>query len=448
MSKSKSKSQSGNSIERAKAKLAKMPPPKPPKLTPQQIATQLICNNEFKNYRLMETDAPFTLRDPIYFLNDRQEISLASDDRTIHEKIVAPGLSPSHRQGAEVFNCVKASLNSAGQTIPFEEIHSIGYADDDYIVWSRKTRTRQSLQNHLQSYHCVPEFKQFLDRCDDPMAVVHWIGSLMDPHSNRKQYLHLRGDGDDGKSQLSNALLKAFGKQSAIISAKELLTSPYFGADLEGARLGIFQDENDPGFFSSTDFKNLTGDDSRSVRQIHQAKKQIRLTLKIIITSNSEVRITDCAADKSRLISVNVKTPSAAEVAADPGWGNRLIASREQILDYCYSHYAHAIKNGINVNEKIPTSQANTQAAIIRRYSNLEDAFENKFILDLNSRDRVRCSGAHEMILGNESKSLFKLKELKEFLKLKGVSTSLKDGINYYQGIRIRNLAEGLVIEN
>ena len=446
MSKSKSKSNSGNAVQRAKAKLAKMPPPKPPKLTPQQIATQLICNNEFKNYFLMKTDTPFTLRDSIYFLNDRREISLVSDNQTVHEKIVAPGLTPSHKQGAEVFDCVKASLNSAGQTISFEDVHSVGYVDDDYIVWSRKARTRQYLHSHLQSHHCVPEFKQFLDRCDDPSAIVHWIGSLMDPHSNRKQYLHLRGDGDDGKSQLSSALLKAFGKQSAIISAKELLSSPYFGADLEGARLGIFSDENDPGFFSSSDFKNLTGDDSRSVKQIYEKKKKIRLTLKILITSNSEVRITDCAADKSRLISVNVKTPSAAEVAADPGWGKRLVASREQILDYCYSHYAHAIKNGIAVNEKIPTSQANTQAAIIRRYSNFEDAFENNFILD--SKTKVRCSGAHQIILGNETKSLFKLKELKEFLKLKGVTTSLKDGINYYQGIRIRNLAEGLVIED
>lgn len=185
---------------------------------------------------------------------------------------------------------------------------------------------------------CPETFTALLRRtsADEARSLILWIGSVFDYSSPREQYLYLHGDGNDGKSTLLKALMRAFARQgTATMNASEL--HGHGTTRLEGARLVCFMDENNNQFMSSGTFKHITGDDSMTINPKGTALRDIAIIAKVAIASNHAPVISGDAADRRRIVAVKFK--SYENIAGDQNFKEQMLRESDQIMQYCIAAY-------------------------------------------------------------------------------------------------------------
>jgi hypothetical protein len=193
---------------------------------------------------------------------------------------------------------------------------------------------------------CPPEFRAILDRTSSPAearSLVLWIGSLLDYESPRKQYVHLSGDGNDGKSTLTNMLVRVFGSRNCAEMRAEDFRDTHATTVLEGARLVIFHDENNAGFMSGGRFKALTGDEMWTINPKGQPRRDITLNCKVIISSNNRPEVHGGKADLDRIVPVYLRSYEGGQ---DPGFVSRLYKAKHQVMQFCYAEWVRHKETG------------------------------------------------------------------------------------------------------
>ena len=138
----------------------------------------------------------------------------------------------------------------------------------------------------------APTWSEFLERTTNPESFCTFIGSLFDPHSDRKQALYLAGDADSGKSTLISVIVEMLGGDlpngGATCQLEMAETgSRFWKAKLLGKRLCTMPEAN-PKFFASAAWKSLTGSSYATIEKKGIDSTMMRINTKVLIDSNHD----------------------------------------------------------------------------------------------------------------------------------------------------------------
>ncbi|HEY9661970.1 MAG TPA: primase-helicase family protein [Allocoleopsis sp.] len=333
-------------------------------------------------------------------------------------------------------------LRDNGKHFSQDQISILGFADEPGYCWTRLPFTKADTANIKQTE--IPEFLEFCSRINEGGEYLQWwLGSLLDPHSDRAQYLHLQGAGGDGKSVLLSALQDVFGNHMLRPSA-QLFLGKHYGAEMEGCRLLVFADENNATFTASGKFKQVTGETHFTVEEKFKSTRTIMLGCKVLITSNPELEIAGTAANLRRAISLSIRNPQEDSKNNDLLWGSRFRDSIFQILGYCYNLYKQL---PANMQKMLPSPQESLRAAVMRNIAEEMDALYCDFEVTGNPHhtiNRAEISTAVKKRLGTIPN--YKLKEIWQTLEAEGVTQFVHQKGNWLRGIRKRNNSEAVIL--
>lgn len=342
-----------------------------------------------------------------------------------HIYTINPNLNS--RERAEAIKYLKLEVSQTG-LIDLAIVAPIAFADEpETLTWNRLAFKRNLLDQ--VTLDDIPEFKYILSLCDDPTSLVLWIGSILDPGSGRAQYLHLYGGGGNGKSTLFNALTSVLGQRYVLTASAEEFANTHWGDGLEGSRLLIFPDENNPGFFSSGRFKRITGEEYHTVNPKYKSARKIKLTHKTAVFSNNQVEISINAADRRRLLSISM--------AADPDpnvgyrwWYEGLRSSGAKILTYCYSEYLKAVEATPSIRAYISQEEKVYEAAMDRKYADILDVLADHYTITDDVEDIVTRRDLHDHILEElkERRSKLLMQQIREALLKLGAQVGFAHG--------------------
>ena len=335
--------------------------------------------------------------------------------------------------GQKAKNLFKTALHQIklDQNRRVHDVQSIAYSDEGVMAWVILDRPSRPV-----TIEDLPEFKLFLGQTtpESQKAIVMWLGSLLDPNSSRRQYLHLQGAGGEGKGTLIESLQTAFVNRAISISAAQI-NRPHFGVELEGMRLYIFGDENNSTFFSNGTFKGMTGDDYMSVNPKNKDVRTIKLTGKALVCSNSLMQLEDNFADRSRAIPINL-----SNTKKPLGWRDGFIAKALGMLLFCHSEYLKELAINPGIQQELPTVLENVNSAVDRKIEAYIDVFNDCFSIEsgyktlrsaLNKTIIERCPGEKPSVIRQI---------MAAYLTSKGVIAKNTNGGNYYY-VGLRQLA-------
>ena len=317
-------------------------------------------------------------------------------------------------------------------------VQPVAFADEHATrTWNRLPFRRDELA--AVSLDELPAFKHILSLCDDAQALTLWIGSLLDAKAGRTQYLHLHGGGGNGKSTLFSGISEVLGKDHVITSRADEFSNQHWGDSIEGKRLLYFPDENNPGFFSTGKFKELTGEEWTTVNPKYQRPRRIRLTHKTAVFSNNRVEISTNAADRRRLLSVSMADDPDQNVGFR-WWYEELRSSGSKILAYCFGEYERAVSADPSIRAYIPQRAEALEAAIDRKYSEVFDAIHTQYRVTGEHGDwllRGEVHGAICEVLGERRTNRLFMQQLREALTRLGVTEGATErGQRVYRGLR------------
>lgn len=386
----------------------------------------LILTNPLKDVRVLKTTDASTL-----IIKEGNLISSFNYPKMIDEVDVfnLKYFDLTGASSANLFKAAIAKIKTDKERQVVEEVKAISYEEDNVLAWVivKKKKTPLSLTD-------LPEFKLFLEQTDEASArsIILWIGSLMDPESNRRQYLHLWGSGEEGKSTLTEALTKAFNGQTVNVTARQL-QSTHFGTELEGKRLYMFNDENNTSFFSSGPFKHITGDSSMDVNEKYQAVRSIKLTGKTIICSNAKMELTNSKADSSRAISIELTGKDKPHT-----WKAGFLDKAVEMVLFCYQEYKKALILSPELRQHLPSNKDNIKAAVERKLTAIIDIYNDNFCFEKGSL--LKRSEVMEVFMGclqRERPAIIR-KQVAEYLEVLEIYPKLRNGYWMYENIAFK----------
>jgi hypothetical protein len=193
-----------------------------------------------------------------------------------------------------------------------------------------------------------------------------FIGSLMDEHSPRQQYVWLHGDGGRGKGTLLRFLRRVLGPS---FSAETPGGDKFWTYGLVGKVLVGFAECDDAKFTTKAIFKSITGGDPVRVEGKGIPAFTATLCCKVIFASNSKPEISGSEADRRRIIYCDVGPRPEGQGMSDD-YEELLWAEASHFLHDCRRLY---MKNGRN---PIPVGDPEMLLALI---SENEERFETIF---------------------------------------------------------------------
>lgn len=195
-----------------------------------------------------------------------------------------------------------------------------------------------------------PAWDEFLSRLSDPDAFMAFVWSAFEMKNVSRQYLWLRGDGQDGKSSVLSALLGVFGQAATGISGSQLKDTRFLYSAIYGRRAVFYADCKNSKFGMSEFVRNVTSGDHVMVEFKGKTPFSSPLRLKLFVASNPKPEITGETADASRMLYIEVAESKSKD---DPTWESRLRTELPAFLYSCQSVYARACPHHGN----IPLSQ-------------------------------------------------------------------------------------------
>ena len=271
-----------------------------------------------------------------------------------------------------------------------------------------------------------PLFEEFLSRCNSPLELCSFIGSLFYPEADRQQYLYIYGHGLDGKGSLLRLLFSLMGPAAQSLQPKGR-DDRFWNMKVYGKRLVMFPDCEDFRFFASPEFKALTGNDPLFFEPKGKPGFSAVPTCKIIAASNHKPNITSQKSDMRRLIYVEVKAAPESMLSAD--YELRLACESEAIVRTCKEIYLQKCpKHG-----PIPCDYADDVA--IEAESDYIDVFHQYFSLD--PARQVSGADVKALVARSGIRSNRDIKAMKECWERQlGVSAKHSKGGTVYKGLR------------
>jgi len=183
----------------------------------------------------------------------------------------------------------------------------------------------------------TPAWDEFLTRLDDPETFLAWLWMLTLPKASR-QILWIRGDGMDGKSVVGSALVRIFGQAAQAVTDESFETDArrWLTGALFGCRLVIVDDTKRSKLLQSGSIHRITGGGTVSAEDKGRAQYTFEVNTAVFVTSNYSPEVGRNRADRSRLLSLNVR---GAGHAADARWIDRLVEEFPRLLTRARAAY-------------------------------------------------------------------------------------------------------------
>jgi hypothetical protein len=188
-----------------------------------------------------------------------------------------------------------------------------------------------------------PAWDEFTSRLSDPDAFKAYVWCCFEPKNKSRQYVWLRGDGQDGKSTAVEVITEVFGNARGAINGAALKESRFLLSSLYGKAVVVYADCKDPKFGMSAMVRNITSGDVVPVEFKGMGAFTTRMHVKLFIHSNCNPITSTERADQSRMILIEVaETPTRD----DPGWSQRLKNELSAFLYSCRKAYERLCPRG------------------------------------------------------------------------------------------------------
>lgn len=273
----------------------------------------------------------------------------------------------------------------------------------------------------------TPAFDEMFSRIDSPNSVAAWIGSLLDPEADLQQYLWIYGDGQNGKSSLSNFLRRVLGPAYRAEQVPDQATKRFWTAGILSKRLVCFADCGDGRFPATSFFKGLTGGDPQRIEKKGKEPFDAEIVAKYLFLSNRRPEVTGGRSDTRRAIYVEMR-PFVGDLLGQVAYGNRLWAEGSAMLAKCVKAYQELAGPGqpIPVDQESIEKLAELTSMESERFQTvLDDAdlmadykinYKNKD-LPLNQRDYISPTRMQNALKNARIESPVKQGEFFEWLK-------------------------------
>lgn len=174
-----------------------------------------------------------------------------------------------------------------GEITPVSQATEIGY-------------TFHRLPWDFKQDHC-PTWDEMFSRMENANAVMAWIGSLFEAHSDRQQYVWIHGSGGDGKGSINRFLHRVFNGayRSEVVPERG---DKFWTSGLINARVVVFGDCNNFHFITKGIFKQITGDDPIKIEFKGENAFSTKLVCKLMFLSNERPDISGQRSDTRRAI--------------------------------------------------------------------------------------------------------------------------------------------------
>ena len=212
----------------------------------------------------------------------------------------------------------------------------------------------------------APTFSNMMDRMKpNAPAFMARVGSIFDPHADRKQAIWVYGEKDAGKSQIIYILEQLCRNSFAVVGAQDY-RDKNFKAQFLNKRIAIVL-EASAGFIRNDVFKSLTGDGVHSINQKYMPTFNAELPVLIFCFSNKPPEIPMDDSLMERVIACKMSPLERDCLINEHEIQRRLKAELPVIIGACLSEYR--LLNGPN---RIPCNGADLMEAI--------DLFEEKYV--------------------------------------------------------------------
>ncbi len=314
-----------------------------------------------KSYRLLG-QADGTER--VFHVSERNEATLqlcdANQRRDLHDGLKAEfgAIPPERLLDASIVLWKKETIRLAEEPEPF------CFAGDNRICFKRF--------DWEPAPGPFPAWEEFLSRTSDRDALMAFVWSCFEKQSKSRQYLWARGEGQDGKSTVTGIIHDVFGTAAVgINNAHVQKGSQFFFSALYGKRVCVYPDCKNPRFGMTEIVRNCTSGDPVPIEFKGETPFTVRLRVKLFIGSNHKPEFTSQAADKSRIIYIEVAESTSKD---DPGWEDRLKAELPGFLWSCRETYRRVCPH----HGDIPLS-SRTKELLDNVATGFEDEFHNIF---------------------------------------------------------------------
>lgn len=286
---------------------------------------------------------------------------------------------------------------------------------------------------------CPSEFAEILNRTDQARSLVLWLGSLLDATYSRTQYLHLYGQGNDGKSTLLKIIREAFQGHGVITASSDDLYGAHGTTRLEGARVLMFPEENNSRFMSSSKFKALTGENFTTINPKGAAARTINVFCKVIVAANNPAELEGNVADVRRIVPITLRSILTEDGTArhDEDFVHRITSKAGECLQYCYAEFCKWQREC--PNQPIPTDREAIDALkASSTQAQAEEFFHENFTLDVDSR--VRAVDIKRIVKAQMTDK--ECRDLYTYMRQVGCKSTKSGSVRYWSGLRFTKSAE------
>ncbi len=182
-----------------------------------------------------------------------------------------------------------------------------------------------------------PTWDEMFSRMSDPDAVMAYLGSFFEPHSDRQNYCWIHGAGGNGKSALCRFLYRVFNGayRSEMAPTKG---DKFWISGLLNARVVVFPDCNNYKFPSSGMFKTITGDDPAKIELKGERSFTAPLVCKLLFMSNQRPDISGEHSDVRRAVFSEIG-PITGPVIPTKAYDQLLFDEGAYFLHKCVEKY-------------------------------------------------------------------------------------------------------------
>jgi len=177
-----------------------------------------------------------------------------------------------------------------------------------------------------------PAWSEFLERLSDRETFMAYVWSCFEPKNMGRQYLWLRGEGQDGKSVVLGVLMEVFGPAATGITNSHLKGNQFVYSAFYGKRLAVYADCKNPRFGMMEIVRNLTSGDHVLVEYKGQTPFSHPLKTKLFVASNPKPEISSQNSDRSRMLYIEIAESKRKD---DPTWRSRLMGELPGFLWMC-----------------------------------------------------------------------------------------------------------------
>ena len=284
-----------------------------------------------------------------------------------------------------------------------------------------------------------PAFDSLMNRCLHNKEALMCFFYLMTTEVRLQQYVHLQGDGGDGKSSLMSAFRAFFGEAVGNASLKD----PRFALKFIGKRIGFMPDQSAVANVQSETFKNITGGEPTDIDIKNKDAVTIDLNVVIFLTSNQKPQISSERANLRRIIYDFIREPKENEYV--PDLEAKLYKEMPHIIARCkqYLHLYNPITRKIKVSKE-------SEEQIIGITADNEDKFLNFLdhyfeIDDIKTEDsKMTAKGSEVDILGTKffKDANYVLNSCKKYMEREMKLTKKRVGKNKvttWYGIKVKD---------